>query len=251
MASATLRRKSRYWFDNTMAKGTPALVALLALASLTIVVIGASLMVLFDPRPAEGPDRGLIDSLWQSVLRALDPGTVAGDTGHWWYIAISFIVTIGGILVVTAFIGVLTIGLDAKLAELRKGRSTVLETNHTVLLGWSDQMFTVISELVEANSNQRCPCIAILADQDKVEMEDAIQAKVGKTRGPKVVIYLKPVELYVRIGQTINFQAVVEAVRLRRESAIGYRIGAKLHEWPAFGIVLNPDKREPVAFRPS
>jgi hypothetical protein len=30
----------------------------------------------------------------------MDPGTVAGDTGHWWYIAIAFLITIGGIMIV-------------------------------------------------------------------------------------------------------------------------------------------------------
>jgi ion channel POLLUX/CASTOR len=188
MATATLRQRLRYWFDNTMSKGTPALVAWLALASLTVVVIGGLLFYLLDPTP-QGADeeRGLLESLWQGVLHALDPGTVAGDDGHWWFVAIGFVVTIGGILIVTAFIGVLTTGLDAKLTELRKGRSRVLERNHTVVLGWSDQVFTLISELVEANANQRRPSIAILADRDKVEMEDEIRAKVADTRNTRVV----------------------------------------------------------------
>jgi voltage-gated potassium channel Kch len=187
MAVITLRRRLRYWFDNTMSKGTPALVAWLALASLTVVMVGGLLIWLLDPTPDDGKSRGPIDSLWQSVLRALDPGTVAGDTGHWWFVMIAFGITVGGILIVTAFIGVLTTGLDAKLTDLRKGRSAVLERNHTVLLGWSDQVFTVISELVEANANQRRPCIAILADRDKVEMEDEIRAKIGKTGKTRVV----------------------------------------------------------------
>ncbi len=187
MAATTLRQRLRYWFDNTMSKGTPALVTWLALASLTVVVMGGLLVWLLDPAPQEGDQRGLFGSMWQSVLHALDPGTVAGDSGHWWFVAIGFAITIGGILIVTAFIGVLTTGLDAKLTELRKGRSVVLERNHTVLLGWSDQVFTIISELVEANGNQRRPCIAILADRDKVEMEDEIRAKVGSTRNTRVV----------------------------------------------------------------
>jgi ion channel POLLUX/CASTOR len=188
VASITFRRRLRYWFDNTMSKGTPALVGWLAFASLTVVVVGGMLVWLLDPVPADDDEkRGLLESMWQSVLHALDPGTVAGDSGHWWFVAIGFAITIGGILVVTAFIGVLTTGLDAKLAELRKGRSAVIERNHTVLLGWSDQVFTIVPELVEANSNQRRACIAILADRDKVAMEDEIRAKVGRTRNTRVV----------------------------------------------------------------
>jgi voltage-gated potassium channel Kch len=188
MAAITLRQRARYWFDNTMSKGTPALIRWLALASLAVIVVGGTLMWTLDRSPGDGaPHRAFLPSIWQGVLHALDPGTVAGDSGHWWYVAIAFAITVGGILVVAAFIGVLTTGLDAKLTELRKGRSAIIERNHTVLLGWSDQVFTIISELIEANSNQRRACIAILADRDKVEMEDEIREKLGKTRNTRVV----------------------------------------------------------------
>jgi voltage-gated potassium channel Kch len=187
MAATPLRRRLHYWFDNTMSKGTAAMVGWLAVASLTVVVAGGILMWLMDPTPADGHRRHLLAALWQGVVHALDPGTVAADTGHWWYIGIAFAITVGGILVVSAFIGVLTTGLDAKLADLRRGRSAVLERDHTVLLGWSDQVFTIIQELVEANSSRRRRCIVILADRDKVEMEDEIRAKVGNSQNTRVV----------------------------------------------------------------
>jgi hypothetical protein len=170
-----------------MSRGTIALVGWLALASLAIVLVGGLAAWLLDPTPAGGGHRGLGAAIWHSVLNSLDPGTVAGDTGHWWFVAIAFAITIGGIMVVTAFIGVLTTGLDAKLTDLRKGRSAVIERNHTVVLGWSDQVFTVLSELAEANANQRRSCVAILADRDKVEMEDEIRAKVGPVGRMRVV----------------------------------------------------------------
>ncbi len=59
-------------------------------------------------------------------------------------------------------------------------------------------------------------------------------------------IYLKQAERYVRLGQTINFQTVVEAARLRGESAIGYRAAARSHDAPSYGITLNPDKAMPL-----
>src|SRR4051812_30315190 len=104
MPAVTLRQRFRYWFDNTMAKGTVALVGWLAIASLAMGVAGGLLLWSF---PASSNDhQGLVASVWQSVLHSLDPGTVAGDTGHWWFIAIAFGITVGGILIVTALIGV-------------------------------------------------------------------------------------------------------------------------------------------------
>ena len=57
------------------------------------------------------------------------------------------VLTIAGLFIVSALIGVIATGIDAKLADLRRGRSTVLEKDHTVILGWSDSIFTIVSEL--------------------------------------------------------------------------------------------------------
>ena len=90
-------------------------------------------------------------------------------------------------LKVGAFLGVIATGIDEKLVDLRKGRSRVLETDHTLILGWSESVFTIVSELSIANESRRRPAVVILAEQDKVEMEDAIRSKVADLRGTRVV----------------------------------------------------------------
>jgi len=180
----TFRQRFRYWFDNTMSRGTPALIGWLGVVVLVLVLLGGVALTISEPDDLA--DRGPLEAFWQSLMRILDPGTVTGDDG-WEFRVLSLLVTFGGILIFSALIGVLTTGLDAKLAELRKGRSQVLESDHTVILGWSDQVFTIIEELAEANSNQRRAAIAILADRDKVEMEDEIRTKVADLKTTKVV----------------------------------------------------------------
>jgi voltage-gated potassium channel Kch len=94
-------------------------------------------------------------------------------------------VTLGGIFVVSALIGVLNNAIEGQMERLRKGRSMVLESNHTVILGWSAQVFTILNELMTANENQSNARIVLLANKDKVEMEDEIRERVqvrGKTR---------------------------------------------------------------------
>ncbi|MQY02137.1 CASTOR/POLLUX-related putative ion channel [Actinomadura macrotermitis] len=180
------RDRLRYWFDNTMAKGTPALIGWLGLASMVLVVTVASLAVLIAPRDAAGNGHwpGVV---WRSLLRTLDPGTMGGDRGSGPYLALMLVATVGGIFLVSALIGVLTTGLEARIAELRKGRSRIIEHDHTVLLGWSDHVFTVVAELVEANKSKSSSYVAILADRDRVDMEEAIRARVGGTGRTKVI----------------------------------------------------------------
>ena len=58
-----------------------------------------------------------------------------------------------GVFVTANLIGIVSGAFDAKVAELRKGRSTVLETGHTVILGWNSKMTTIVQELAAANAS--------------------------------------------------------------------------------------------------
>ncbi|WP_354670864.1 potassium transporter TrkA [Actinomadura sp. DC4] len=193
-----LRDRARYAFDNTMSRGTPALIGWLGLASALLIILIASVTVVLTPGDA-GHNGHWPGMLWRTLMRAIDPGTVGGDTGSHTFLALMLAVTVGGIFIVSALIGVLTTGLEAKIADLRKGHSKIIERNHTVLLGWSDQVFTVISELVKANQSQRRACVAVLADQDKVDMEEAIRHNVGDLGNTRVVCRrgdpLKPTDM--------------------------------------------------------
>ena len=86
-------------------------------------------------------------------MRTIDTGTVAGDTG-WSFRLVAFTITLGGIFIVSALIGVLASGLEGRLGDLRRGRSQVVETGHTVILGWSPQVFSIVSELAFANRHR-------------------------------------------------------------------------------------------------
>lgn len=182
----TFGQRLRYWFDNTMSRGTIALIGWLAVVSLIMIIVVSLIVALLGIAPAgdDPQSAGLIEILWMSLLRTLDPGTMGGDQGWGFRIAMLGI-TLGGIFIVSTLIGVLSSGIEGRLEDLRKGRSVVIESDHTLILGWSDHVFTIISELVLANANRKNPRIVILADKDKVEMEDEIRTKVpntGKTR---------------------------------------------------------------------
>jgi voltage-gated potassium channel Kch len=182
-----LGSRLKYGFDNFMSRGTLALVSGLGLLSLVIIFLAGAVISLGGQNLApSGSTQGLTfgEAVWESLMRTLDAGTMGADEG-WGFRFAMLGVTIGGILIVSALIGVLTAGVESKLAELRKGRSRVLESGHTLILGWSTQVFTILSELIEANLNQAKARIVILADRDKIEMEDEIQARItlrGNTR---------------------------------------------------------------------
>lgn len=180
----SLAARLRYAFDTSMSAGPVALILWLAVLSFIVIVIAATLLAGLQLAPEGQPAVDFPEAMWESLMRSMDAGTVAGDTG-WGFRAIGLLVTIAGIFIFSTLIGVLSSGIEGKLDELRKGRSTVLETDHTVILNWSPSIFDVIAELAVANRSRKKPRIVIMAERDKVEMEDEIAAKLpdlGRTR---------------------------------------------------------------------
>ena len=188
-SNVTWRDQLRYRFENTLSKGTIAIIGWLALASGLIVSLAALVLWLMrvgqDPADHEHP-YGFVEGIWQSMLRTLDPGVVADDNG-WKLRVLMLLVTIGGIFIVSILIGTITSGLEARLAELRKGRSRVIEEGFTLILGWSSKVHSIIGELLIANENQKNPGIVILAERDKIEMEDDIRSKYPDTKNTRII----------------------------------------------------------------
>lgn len=180
----TAGERLRYAFDTMMSRGTAGLILWLGVLSLLLIVL-FSLIVLFTGTAPN--EEGFPTLLWMSLMRTMDPGTIGGDQGSPGFLASMLIITFSGIFIFSTLIGILTTGLESRLDSLRKGKSTVVESGHTVVLGWSEQVFTIISELSIANENQKNPCVAIMADMDKVEMEDEIRDKVPNLRNTRVV----------------------------------------------------------------
>src|SRR3954447_1334121 len=130
-----------------MSRGTPALIGWLGLAVLALCVIATIGTLLLSQRPQPGIGHPFKQLLF-TFEHALDPGTIAGDDpSEELYLTVMLLVTISGIFIVSALIGVIATGLDTQITNLRKGRSFVVETHHTLVLGWSDTVFTILAEL--------------------------------------------------------------------------------------------------------
>ena len=189
MTKPTLGERFRYRFDKWMSRGPIALIALLGLATivLVLVVFGlVSVFTLFGIYPNDDPKTNPADTLWGNLMRTLDPGTMGGDTG-WLFRILMLVITVGGLIIVASLIGIISGAFDSKVEDLRKGRSRVLESDHTLILGWSSKVFPIVAELVIANESRGKAFIVILANKDKVEMEDELVAKLGKTGNTRII----------------------------------------------------------------
>lgn len=207
--------KIKYEFENTLSKGTIAIIGWLAFISFLIIFIAG--FIINIGKISQDPEKGLsfTEASWESAMHALDAGALGADT-DWSFRLVMLFVTIGGIFILSSLIGVLNSGLEAKLEDLRKGKSKVLEENHTLILGWTEKIFSIISELIIANENVKNPSIVILADKDKVEMEDELNTKIQSRKNTRIIC---------RTGSSMDVQDL-EIVSINEAKSI---------------IVLSPD----------
>lgn len=181
-----LGQKLRYRFDNYMSRGPGALIVGLALCSLVLVGVAGLVIGLAGIAPEGGEAPGVGEGIWQSLMHALDSGAVGADTG-WGMRLVMLLVTIGGIFVLSTLIGVLSNSLSEKLEDLGRGRSAVVESGHTVILGWSAKMTAVLDQLMIANQSRHRPLVVILANRDKKEMDQDIKERYGRDWNTRVV----------------------------------------------------------------
>jgi len=183
----TLGDRFRYAFDGLIARGAWALVGwhlLIALAT----VFAISLLVVVVGQTPVGEDGQPIDFAalyWTVLMHAIDPGTITGDEGDAGWRALMMIATIAGIILIGSLVASLVASVTQRFHALRQGHSRVIEEGHTLVLGWSRQIFTIIRELAVANDSVKGGCIVIYADQDKDWMDEQLRPRlrgIGRTR---------------------------------------------------------------------
>jgi voltage-gated potassium channel Kch len=177
----SLADRLRYTFDNLMSRGTVSLIGWLVVVTVIITLI-VTLIVWFA---RVTPETGFVEQFWVYLMLALDTDEMSGESWAFRFAGLS--VTFTGVFVTSILVGVLATGIANRIEELRKGRSKVVETGQTVILGWSAQIIPIISELVAASANKLKSGIVILGDKDKVGMEDEIRDKVGDAGRTRIV----------------------------------------------------------------
>ena len=121
--------------------------------------------------------------IWQSLVRVLDSGTMAGDVG-WGRRILALVVTITGLLIAGTLIGLIASGVEQRVEGMRRGRSIVAEANHYVVLGWSSRLRVVIDQLTKSDQHS---VVVVLADRDASEMNDELRADLDPTLGQRLV----------------------------------------------------------------
>jgi len=184
--AGALRNNLRYRFDNLLARGTWAVLLWLGAITLFTVLLSSLLLLVFGVTFSGSEDTTWLEDFWQSMLRVLDPGTMAGDVG-WGRRILALLVTIFGLLIAGTLIGLIANGVEQRVELMRRGRSAVVETGHVVVLGASGRLPDIVEQLALAGRNKRSRAIVVLADRDPTDLSDDLQQFAAELHGTRVV----------------------------------------------------------------
>ncbi|XP_021604222.1 ion channel CASTOR isoform X3 [Manihot esculenta] len=176
---ASLNKQIEYWVDVFLSVHPYAKPLALLVATLLLICLGG--LALFGVT-----DDGLADCLWLSWTYVADSGNHANSEGIGPRL-VSVSISFGGMLIFAMMLGLVSDAISEKFDSLRKGRSEVVEQNHTLILGWSDKLGSLLNQLAIANESLGGGIVVVMAERDKEEMEIDIAKMEFDFKGTKVI----------------------------------------------------------------
>ena len=183
-SSVNLGTRLRYYFDNSLSKaGYFVLYAFILLTILSAITTAFRLWIYGTPLANEADPNDFINNVIARMFGIL------GDvpTATWADRLTSLLAWVAGTGVNAIVIGFAATAIHGVVNNLKAGKSPVINKNHTLILGWSNRIFPILSELAIANSNIRGASVVIFANVDRIEMEDEIGSRAGNLGKLKIV----------------------------------------------------------------
>ena len=174
----------RYQFDNSLSKATAFVgyaFVLLVLLSMFNTAFSTWIQTTALAAQQENPD------FWELFLRRM--WSTLGDVARLsWADRIASLFAWASSTAVNAIvIGFVATGISSSVQRLKAGKSPVISSGHTLILGWSNRVFPILKELAIAGSNLRKPTVVIFADHDRLTMDDEISSRAGDLGNLRII----------------------------------------------------------------
>ena len=175
----------KYSFDNSLSKAG----AFVGYVFIAIIILAFAMTAIQAAIKAVTPLNEPLDpasyffSYWAAFTKILG----IGSTDAWGAQIVNFIYWAIGIAISGAVIGFISAAIQRAVARLKEGKSAVIESGHTLILGWSNRVFPILAELAIANENIRKPRVVIFANTARTVMDAEILSRVPNLGKLKVI----------------------------------------------------------------
>lgn len=184
----TLREKIIYYIDNFMSRGGFSVFSALMILFIAAFIIMSIVRLLVYAISPETKLSELAALLWHVFIQVLDAGSIAEDSETGFiHKTVGVITVFLGLILFSSLVVFITSQFEAKIDELKKGRSNVIERNHTLILGFGERVLEIIRELIIANESEKDKAIVVLAEKDKTKMDDFFRDRISDTKTTRIV----------------------------------------------------------------
>ncbi|KAF5176675.1 Ion channel castor [Thalictrum thalictroides] len=163
LEEVSLNKQLEYRVDVFLSLHPYAKPLALLVATLLLIFLGG--LALFGVT-----DDSFAHCLWLSWTYVADAGNHTNSEGIGPRL-VSVSISFGGMLIFAMMLGLVSDAISEKFDSLRKGKSEVVEKNHTLILGWSDKLGSLLNQLAIANQSLGGGIVVVMAERDKEEME--------------------------------------------------------------------------------
>jgi Trk K+ transport system NAD-binding subunit len=173
-----LRRQLRYLFDNSLSrKGAfPLWMVAIFLAAIIILTILRAVLTSIPALDIEpSADAQWFEAFWYNAGKALSIGASVTIAERIMALLYWFI----GLAAMGSIFAFRTMAMNATLERMKAAPSPILDKGHTLILGWSPRVFTILKELAIAAANERNPVVVVFADVDRATMDMEISKRAG------------------------------------------------------------------------
>lgn len=183
-----LKQRLRYAIDNYMSRGSSSIFMALLLTFLIGFLIMVLIRLIANSLLPDETLNSWLEIPWRVYVAVMEGSAAETDGDSNWLAKLSSILGVMvGLILFSSMVAFITSVFEAKLDELRRGRSIVLENEHTLILGFGDRILEIIRELIEANDSEPDAAIVILAENDKEDMDNYIRDNILDFKTTRVI----------------------------------------------------------------
>ncbi len=176
----------QYKFDNFMSRGGFSIFLALFSAFLAIFLLMSVIRGLAEQYFPNDYVQNPSDLPWEIFVQLIGLRDT-GDDANLAARLVGVITILIGLVLFSSLVAFITQEFEARIELLRKGKSLVLEKNHTLILGFNDRITDIVGELVVANESEKDAVIVILSETDKEDMDDFIRNNIGNLKTTRIV----------------------------------------------------------------
>ena len=174
-----LEQRLKYTLDNFMSRGSSSIFMALLFTFLLGFLVMVFVRIIANLFLPDETLNSWLEIPWRVYVAVMEGSAAETDGDSNWLAKITSIVGVMvGLILFSSMVAFITSVFESKLDELRRGRSIVLEKDHTLILGFGNRILEIIKELIEANESEQDAAIVILAEDDKEEMDNLIRDNI-------------------------------------------------------------------------